>query len=442
MFSAVARIFRTPDLRRKIAFTLGIIALFRLGSFVPAPFVDFGNVQLCLAGNAGASGLYDLVNLFSGGALLQLSIFALGIMPYITASIIVQLLRVVIPHFDTLYKEGQSGQAKLTQYTRYLTIGLGVLQSTTLITVARSGALFGSSGVAECSQLITDGGQTWYGILLMVITMTAGTGVIMWMGELITERGIGNGMSLLIFTSIVARFPDSLASIAQQRNIETLLLVLAIGIGIMFAVIFVEQSQRRIPVQYAKRMVGRRTYGGNNTYIPIKVNMAGVVPVIFASSLLYLPALIAQFNQPAAGETAQPWVQWISTYLTRGDHPLYMAMYFLLIVGFTYFYVAITFNPDEVADNMKKYGGFIPGIRAGRPTAEYLDYVLTRVTLPGSIYLGLVALIPLIALAMVGANQNFPFGGTSILIMVGVGLETVKQIDSQLQQRHYEGLLR
>ncbi|RQP08585.1 MAG: preprotein translocase subunit SecY [Microbacteriaceae bacterium] len=442
MFSAVARIFRTPDLRRKIAFTLGIIALFRLGSFVPAPFVDFGNVQACLAGNAGASGLYDLVNLFSGGALLQLSIFALGIMPYITASIIVQLLRVVIPHFDTLYKEGQSGQAKLTQYTRYLTIALGVLQSTTLITVARSGALFGDTGTAECSQLIVAGGDTWYGILLMVITMTAGTGVIMWMGELITERGVGNGMSLLIFTSIVAAFPSSLGSIAAQHNIETLLLVIVIGIGIMVAVIFVEQSQRRIPVQYAKRMVGRRTYGGNNTYIPIKVNMAGVVPVIFASSLLYLPALIAQFNQPRQGEDAQPWVEWISTYLTRGDHPLYMALYFLLIVGFTYFYVAITFNPDEVADNMKKYGGFIPGIRAGRPTAEYLDYVLTRVTLPGSLYLGIVALVPLIALVLVGANQNFPFGGTSLLIMVGVGLETVKQIDSQLQQRHYEGLLR
>jgi preprotein translocase subunit SecY len=442
VFRAVARIFRTPDLRRKIAFTLGIIALFRLGSFVPAPFVDFGNVQLCLAGNANAGGLYDLVNLFSGGALLQLSIFALGIMPYITASIIVQLLRVVIPHFDTLYKEGQAGQAKLTQYTRYLTIALGVLQSTTLITVARSGALFGTSGVAECSQLIVAGGDTWYGILLMVITMTAGTGVIMWMGELITERGVGNGMSLLIFTSIVATFPNSLGQIAAQHNIETLLMVIVIGLGIVLAVVFVEQSQRRIPVQYAKRMVGRRTYGGNSTYIPIKVNMAGVIPVIFASSLLYLPALIAQFNQPKQGETAQPWVQWISVYLTRGDHPLYMALYFLLIVGFTYFYVAITFNPDEVADNMKKYGGFIPGIRAGRPTAEYLDYVLTRVTLPGSLYLGIVALVPLIALVLVGANQNFPFGGTSLLIMVGVGLETVKQIDSQLQQRHYEGLLR
>jgi preprotein translocase subunit SecY len=441
VFRAVARIFRTPDLRRKIGFTLGIIALFRLGSFIPAPFVDFGNVQICLASNAGTSGLYDLVNLFSGGALLQLSIFALGIMPYITASIIVQLLRVVIPHFETLYKEGQSGQSRLTQYTRYLTIALGVLQSTTLITVARSGALFPSnSGVAECSQLITN--DAWYAIMLMVITMTAGTGLIMWMGELITERGIGNGMSLLIFTSISATFPNALWAIGQNRGIETLLIVIAIGVLIMAAVVFVEQSQRRIPVQYAKRMVGRRTYGGNNTYIPIKVNMAGVVPVIFASSLLYLPALIAQFNQPAAGETPAAWVTWISNYLTKGDHPLYMLLYFLLIVGFTYFYVAITFNPEEVADNMKKYGGFIPGIRAGRPTAEYLDYVLTRVTLPGSLYLGLIALIPLIAFVWVGANQNFPFGGASILIIVGVGLETVKQIDSQLQQRHYEGLLR
>ncbi len=440
MFSAVARIFRTPDLRRKIGFTLGIIALYRLGSFVPAPFVDFGNVQACLAQNQDTSGLYELVNLFSGGALLQLSIFALGIMPYITASIIVQLLRVVIPHFETLHKEGQTGQGKLTQYTRYLTIFLGILQSTTLITVARSGALFGTNTSAECSQLLTN--DTWYAVLLMVITMTAGTGLIMWFGEMITERGIGNGMSLLIFTSIAATFPSSLGSIWAEKGFETFALVLAVGIVIMMLVVFVEQSQRRIPVQYAKRMVGRRTYGGNNTYIPIKVNMAGVVPVIFASSLLYLPALIAQFNTPAAGQEPAAWVTWVTNYLVQGDHPLYMALYFLLIVGFTYFYVAITFNPEEVADNMKKYGGFIPGIRAGRPTAEYLDYVLTRVTLPGSIYLGIVALIPLVALALVGANANFPFGGASILIIVGVGLETVKQIDSQLQQRNYEGLLR
>jgi preprotein translocase subunit SecY len=262
------------------------------------------------------------------------------------------------------------------------------------------------------------------------------------MGELVTERGIGNGMSLLIFTSIAAQFPSSLWAVGQSQGIEILLVVIAIGLLIVAGVVFVEQSQRRIPVQYAKRMVGRRTYGGNNTYIPIKVNMAGVVPVIFASSLLYLPALIAQFNQPAAGKAPAPWVTWITNYLTKGDHPLYMLLYFLLIVGFTYFYVAITFNPEEVADNMKKYGGFIPGIRAGRPTAEYLDYVLTRVTLPGSFYLGIIALIPLVAFALIGASQNFMFGGTSILIIVGVGLETVKQIDSQLQQRHYEGLLR
>lgn len=440
MFSAIRRVLGTPDLRRKILFTLGIISLFRLGSFIPAPFVNFGNVQACLAANKGTSGLYELVNVFSGGALLQLSIFALGIMPYITASIIVQLLRVVIPRFETLYKEGQAGQARLTQYTRYLTIALGVLQSTTLITVARSGALFSSSASAECQQLLTN--DAWYAILLMVITMTAGTGLIMWLAELITERGIGNGMSLLIFVAIAASFPASMGAIWQTRGFETFLMVVAIGLVIVVAVVFVEQSQRRIPVQYAKRMVGRRTYGGNNTYIPIKVNMAGVVPVIFASSLLYLPALIAQFNQPTAGQAPKEWVTFITNYLTRGDHPLYMLMYFLLIVGFTFFYVSITFNPDEVADNMKKYGGFIPGIRAGRPTADYLGYVLNRITFPGSLYLGIIALIPLVALSLVGANQNFAFGGTTILIAVGVGLETVKQIDAQLQQRHYEGLLR
>jgi preprotein translocase subunit SecY len=430
----------TPDLRSKIGFTLFMIVLYRLGSFIPAPFVNYANVQACLHGSAGTNGIYELVNMLSGGALLQLSIFALGIMPYITASIITQLLRVVIPHFETLHKEGQAGQTKLTQYTRYLTLGLGVLQSTTLVTVARSGQLFGSSSsIPECSQLITS--DAWYSILLMVITMTAGTGLIMWFGELLTERGIGNGMSLLIFGSIAAGFPASLWSIQRAQGTNVFLIVVAIGIVIMAAVVFVEQSQRRIPVQYAKRVVGTRTYGGTSTYIPIKVNMAGVVPVIFASSLLYLPALIAQFNQPASGQVAPDWVLWISANLASGDQPLYTAMFFLLIVGFTYFYVAITFNPVEVADNMKQYGGFIPGIRAGRPTAEYLDFVLTRITLPGASYLGVVALIPLIALATIGANKNFPFGGTSILIIVGVGLETVKQIDAQLQQRHYEGLL-
>jgi preprotein translocase subunit SecY len=438
LLSAVARVFRTPDLRNKLAFTLFIVAIYRLGSFIPSPLVNYKNVQQCISQNQSTSGLYELVNLFSGGALLQLSIFALGIMPYITASIIVQLLRVVIPRFETLYKEGQSGQAKLTQYTRYLTVALGVLQSTTLVAVANQGALFGQNCVLP---VIKD--NTWVGMSLMVLTMTAGTGLIMWLGELVTERGVGNGMSLLIFTSIASRFPASLLQISQTKSPETLIGVIAIGVVIMALVILVEQSQRRIPVQYAKRMVGRREYGGQSTYIPIKVNMAGVVPVIFASSLLYLPALIAQFNQPDAktGKVAE-WVTWVSNYLTRGDHPLYMALYFALIVGFTYFYVAITFNPEEVADDMKRYGGFIPGIRAGRPTMEFLEYVLSRITFPGALYLGLIALIPLIAFGLLGTSQNFPFGGTSILIIVGVGLETVKQISAQMQQRNYEGLLK
>lgn len=440
LFSAIARIFRTPDLRRKIGFTIAIITIYRLGSTVPAPFVSFPNVSACLAQNSSTEGLLGLVNLFSGGALLKLSIFALGVMPYITASIITQLLRVVIPHFETLHKEGQAGQARLTQYTRYVTIALALLQSTTLVTVARTGQLFGQTGVAACNQLLTN--DVWWAQLLLILTLTAGTGLIMWFAELVTEKGIGNGMSLLIFTSIAATFPGAMWAIWQTKGFEVFLLVLVVGIIVMTLVVFIEQSQRRIPVQYAKRMVGRRTYGGTNTYIPIKVNMAGVIPVIFASSLLYIPMLIAQFNIPQNGKTPPAWATWIMTYFVKGDDPIYMLTYFLLIIGFTYFYVAITFNPTEVADNMKKYGGFIPGIRAGRPTAEYLDYVLTRITLPGSIYLGLIALIPLIALVTVGANQNFPFGGASILIIVGVGLETVKQIDAQLQQRHYEGLLR
>jgi len=259
----------------------------------------------------------------------------------------------------------------------------------------------------------------------------------MWLGEQITERGVGNGMSLLIFTSIAAGFPSSFGSILNSQGIDIFLLVILVGLVIVALVVFVEQSQRRIPVQYAKRMVGRRMFGGTSTYIPIKVNQAGVIPVIFASSVLYLPSLISQFGSPEDG-----WVQWINTYFTAGDHPLYMVTYFLLTVFFTFFYVAITFNPEEVADNMKRYGGFIPGIRAGRPTEQYLSYVLNRITLPGSLYLGCVALIPLVALVLINANQDFPFGGTSLLIIVGVGLETVKQINSQMQQRHYEGLLR
>lgn len=433
MLGAIGRAFKTPDLRNKLLFTLGIVVLYRIGVFIPAPGIDYGQVQECVASPQMTQGAFRLINLFSGGALLQLSIFALGIMPYITASIITQLLRVVIPRFEALHKEGASGQAKLTQYTRYMTIGLGLLNATTLVTTVRSGALFGD--VAACQNLIVN--DTWWGIGIIVLTLTAGTGLIMWMGEQITERGVGNGMSLMIFTAVAAGFPASFGGILRTQGIDIFAIVLLVGLAIVTLVVFVEQSQRRIPVQYAKRMVGRRMFGGTSTYIPIKVNQAGVIPVIFASSVLYLPSLISQFGDPES-----PWVQWINKYFTSGDHPLYMAIYFLLTIFFAYFYVAITFNPEEVADNMKKYGGFIPGIRAGKPTERYLSYVLTRITFPGSLYLAVIAMIPLIALVLIGANQDFPFGGTSILIVVGVGLETVKQIDSQMQQRHYEGLLR
>ncbi len=431
MLSAFANAFRTPDLRRKLLFVLLIIAIFRLGSQVPAPGVNVANVQSCL--NAVQDqGVYSLINLFSGGALLQLTIFALGIMPYITASIILQLLVVVIPRLEALKKEGQAGQTKITQYTRYLTLGLAVLQATGIVALARSGNL-----LAGCQEdlLHSDGTATF---LTMVVTMTAGTAVIMWLGELITEHGIGNGMSLLIFTQVVATFPASMWAVQKSQGWWVFGIVMIIGLVIIAAVIFIEQAQRRIPVQYARRMVGRKMFGGSSTYIPLKVNQAGIIPVIFASSLLYLPAMAVQFNQ----NSDAIWIKWINDYFVRGSHPLYMATFFLLIVFFTYFYVSITFNPQEVADNMKKYGGFIPGIRAGKPTEDYLSYVLSRITLPGALYLGLISLIPLIALVLINANQNFPFGGTSILIMVGVALDTVKQIESQLQQRNYEGFLR
>jgi preprotein translocase subunit SecY len=430
VLSAFVNAFRTPDLRRKLLFVLLIIALFRLGSAIPAPGVDYHNVQQCVD-TVKSSGIYGLINLFSGGALLKLTIFALGIMPYITASIILQLLTVVIPRLETLKKEGQAGTAKITQYTRYLTLGLAILQSTGIVALARTGQIFQNS--CDLPLLVNQDVRT---MMIMVVTMTAGTAMIMWLAELITEHGIGNGMSILIFTSVVSAFPTALWAIRSERGWGVFAIVIGIGLTIIAAVIFIEQAQRRIPVQYARRMVGRRMFGGTSTYIPLKVNQAGVIPVIFASSLLYLPALAAQFNPGA------PWSTWISTHLVRGDHPYYMLGYFLLIVFFTYFYVAITFDPNEVADNMKKYGGFVPGIRAGRPTENYLAYVLSRITFTGALYLGLIALVPLIALVLVNANQNFPFGGTSLLIMVGVGLDTVKQIESQLQQRHYEGFLR
>ncbi|WP_116202459.1 preprotein translocase subunit SecY [Amycolatopsis circi] len=435
MLSAFRSALATPDLRKKILFTLAIVAVYRIGATIPAPGVSFAAVQACTA-QADQQGVYQLLNLFSGGALLQLSLFATGIMPYITASIIVQLLTVVIPRFEELKKEGQSGQNKLTQYTRYLTIALAILQATGVVALADRGTLF-----QGCSQpIIPD--NSIYSLTLIVVTMTAGTAVMMWLGELITERGVGNGMSVLIFLNIAARIPAEGANIISNGGGVALVVVLAFGLVIIASVIFVEQGQRRIPVQYAKRMVGRRMYGGTSTYLPIKVNQAGVIPVIFASSLLYLPQLLSQLIGDPQSNSG--WQSFIQNYLVNQSSWVHILLYFLLIIFFTYFYITITFNVDERAEEMKKFGGFIPGIRPGRPTAEYLSFVLGRITLPGSLYLGIIAILPNFFLSLTGSgnNQNFPFGGTAVLIMVGVGLDTVKQIESQLMQRNYEGFLK
>ena len=443
MLTAFVRAFQTPDLRKKMLITLGLIALFRFGASLPTPGIDEKNVAFCsnaaTAAGSSTAGVLAIVNLLSGQALLRLSVFALGIMPYITASIILQLLTVVIPRLETLKQEGQAGQSKITQYTRYLTVGLALLQSTGYVELARSGTLFNGCGASGTSNPLIPNGST-FTIATMVITMVAGTTVIMWMGELITDRGVGNGMSVLIFTTVISVIPGEILEIYRVKSAFYAAIAIVVVIAIVAFIVFMEQAQRRIPVQYAKRMVGRRMYGGTSTYIPMKVNQAGVIPVIFASSLLYIPTLAAQLfgNQ----SKPQGWVSWVSRYIEQSSSALYMLSFFLLIVGFTYFYVSITFNPVEVADNMKKYGGFIPGIRPGRPTAEYLQYVLSRLTAPGSVYLGIIALFPLVALSAIGVANQFPFSGVSLLIMVGVGLDTVKQIESQLQQRNYEGFLR
>ncbi len=433
MLSAFRSALATPDLRRKILFTLGIIAVYRVGATLPSPGVSYPNIQACLE-SGDNSGVFGLLNLFSGGALLQLTVFALGIMPYITASIIIQLLTVVIPRFEQLKKEGQSGQAKLTQYTRYLTIALGVLQATSIIAMANSGQLFG-----ECDEPIIPQSNT-FTLAIIVLTMTAGTALIMWFGELITERGVGNGMSLLMFVNIAARLPFEGGNILENNGPLVFAAVCAFGLLIIVVVVFLEQGQRRIPVQYAKRMVGRRMYGGTSTYLPMKVNQAGVIPIIFASSLLYLPDLITRLT----GNTDSWWSRFVANHLVSQSDWVHILIYFAMIIFFTYFYIGIQFNPTERADDMKKYGGFIPGIRPGRPTAEYLQFVLSRITLPGSLYLGIVAVLPNFFLDLTGEgqNQNFPFGGTAVLIMVGVGLDTVKQIESQLMQRNYEGFLK
>ncbi|MEW6874259.1 preprotein translocase subunit SecY [Trueperella pyogenes] len=428
MFKALVSAFRTPDLRRKLLFTMMIMAIYRLGTYMPAPFVSYSNVKQCLT-EQGTADLLTMMNMFSGGGLLQLSVFALGIMPYITASIIVQLMRVVIPRFEELHKEGQTGQAKLTEYTRYLTIFLAILQASVMVSVANS------SFFQMCTvDPIPNPSPGKY--LLTILAVTAGTGLVMWLGEQITERGVGNGMSLLIFTGIAASFPTMLTNVYRSDGgLSRLFIVLAMFLAITLVVVFVEQSQRRIPVQYAKRVVGRRTYGGTSTYIPIKINMANVIPVIFASSILALPQMVAGF-----GDRNSAWVQWVHNNFSNGS-VWYLTTYAVLIVFFAFFYTSITFNPEEIADNMKRYGGFVPGIRAGQPTADYLRYVINRINWVGALYLAIIAMIPQVVFNAMGIH-SLSFGGTSIIILVGVGLQTVKDIDAQLQQRHYEGFLR
>ena len=427
---------KTKELRNKILFTLGIIIIYRIGSFIPTPGVDYTVVQQCVGKmNNASENFIGLVNLFSGGAMLQLSIFALGVMPYITASIVIQLLRVVIPRFEALHKEGQSGEAKLTQYTRYLTIGLAVLQSTTILVTARSGALFNY----QCSQVVPDG-SVW-NLVVMVLIMTGGTGLIMWMAELVTDKGLGQGMSILIFMSICSGFLPQLWEIGwgtngTDGNWGKFAAVVGTLLVIMILVIYVELAQRRIPVQYTRRMIGRKMYGGSSTYLPLKINMSGVIPPIFASSILAVPTLIAQF-----GNSDQSWVKWINSNLANTTSVWYIALYALMIVFFCFFYTEITFNPDETADNMKQYGGFIPGIRAGSATSNYLSYVMNRLNTVGAVYLLFVALIPTVLIMALNLHTKLPFGGTTILIIAGVGLDTLRQAKAQTEQFQYAGFL-
>jgi preprotein translocase subunit SecY len=430
LLAAFINAFKVPDLRKKILFTLVIMAIYRFGSHVPTPGIDVEAAQQFAAQAQG--GVFAFINLFSGGALTQMAIFALGIMPYITSSIIMQLLTVVIPKLEAWSKEGESGYKKITQWTRYLTVLLAVLQSTGLAFLFHRGQ-FGQTGIEANTDLIPVFTPPRVG--LIVLSLTAGTALIMWLGELITQRGIGNGMSILIFTSIVSTLPSEGKAILDQKGLGTFLVICLIGLLVIVAIVIMEQGQRRIPVQYAKRVVGRRMYGGSSTYIPLKVNQSGVIPIIFASSVLYIPTLLQNVVQ---NESIQ---NFIDNNLVNPSSATYMVLYGAMVIFFAYFYTAITFNPADVSDNMKKYGGFIPGIRPGRQTADYLDRILTRITLPGALFVASIALLPSIALALYNI-QALPFGGTSILITVGVTLETMKQIESQLMMRHYEGFLK
>ncbi|OHR25857.1 preprotein translocase subunit SecY [Corynebacterium sp. HMSC072B09] len=441
--SGLIAALRDPDLRKKIFFTLTMIILYRIGSQIPTPGIDYQLVNAQLEQiSKDQSSVYSLINLFSGGALLQMAIFGIGIMPYITASIIVQLLTVVIPHFEQLKKEGQSGQTKMTQYTRYLTVALALLQSAGIVAMADRGALLGGSQ----SLLVKDAGV--FDLVVMVVVMTSGAVLVMWMGELITDRGVGNGMSLLIFSGIAAGMPAQGASILRSTTGVVFATVIVAVLILIIGVIFIEQGQRRIPVQYAKRMVGRRQYGGSSTYLPLKVNQAGVIPVIFASSLIYVPVLITQIVQSGQSNPNMDnwWQRNVIQYLLAPSSWQYILLFFLMIIFFSFFYTSVQYDPHEQAENMKKYGGFIPGFRPGRPTAEYLSYVLIRLLTVGSLYLALIAVLPNVALDMGLGDANSGtggmFGGTALLILVSVALTTVKQVESQMMQRNYEGFLK
>jgi preprotein translocase subunit SecY len=434
MLSRLRNMFRVPDLRNKILFTLIIVGVYRLGAHLPVPYVDFNAIKE-LQDQANNSGVVGFLDLFSGGAITNVAIFFLGIMPYITASIIMQLLGVVIPKLEQWQQEGQVGQKKITQWTRYLTVALALVQSTGFVFALHEGrsGLLGFAGF-EGRDLIP--GFNAPRAALIVLTWTAGTALVMWLGELITQRGIGNGMSILIFASVISTLPAQGGALYTEGSKFQFFVIIAIGIGMIVAIVFVESGQRRIPVQFAKRVVGRRMYGGQSTYIPLKVNQSGVIPVIFASSILSFPALIAS----ALGNSLTGVQEWINDNLVNNQGWFYMGFYTLLIIFFAYFYTAIAFNPQQQADIIRKQGGFIPGIRPGPPTERYLARVLNRITLPGSLFLAAIALAPLLVFALWDISQ-FPFGGTALLITVGVALETMKQIDSQLMMRNYEGFL-
>ena len=435
MLSRLRNIFRVPDLRNKIIFTLIIVGVYRFGAHLPVPYVDFQAIK-SLQDNADNTGVVGFLDLFSGGAITNVAIFFLGIMPYITASIIMQLLGVVIPKLEEWQQQGQVGQKKITQWTRYLTVALALVQSTGFVFALHQGetggGIFNFAGLPQGTDLIP--GFNAPRAALIILTWTAGTALVMWLGELITQRGIGNGMSILIFASVVSTLPAQGGAIYAEGSKFQFFTIIAIGIAMIVGIVFVESGQRRIPVQFAKRVVGRRMYGGQSTYIPLKVNQSGVIPVIFASSILSFPALIASVT---------PWEgvqEWINDNLVQSQGWFYMAFYTMLIIFFAYFYTAIAFNPQQQADIIRKQGGFIPGIRPGPPTEKYLAKVLNRITLPGSLFLAVIALAPLLVFALWDISQ-FPFGSTALLITVGVALETMKQIDSQLMMRNYEGFL-